>query len=120
MPNFLLALATGNNYLKSELYKSFISGKLSTNKGMMTENIVSQMLITNGHSLRFYEKITETEGKKKKYEVDFLIRENEKVAPIEGKSGNSSVHSSIDFYCRRYKQNTNKGIILTKGDLRGS
>ncbi len=56
--------------------------------------------------------------KKKKYEVDFLIGENEKVTPIEVKSGNSSVHSSIDFYCRTYKRNTNKGIILTKGDYR--
>lgn len=40
------------------------------------------------------------------------------VTPIEVKSGNSSVHSSIDFYCRTYKRNTNKGIILTKGDYR--
>ena len=50
--------------------------------------------------------------------MDFLIRENEKVTPIEVKSENSSVHSSIDFYCRTYKRNTNKGIILTKGDYR--
>lgn len=114
----LLTIAAGNNYLKSELYKSFIMGKLSTNKGMMTENIVAQMLRTNGHDLRFYEKITEIDDKKKKYEVDFLIRENEKVTPIEVKSGNSSVHSSIDFYCQTYKRNTNKGIILTKGDYR--
>ena len=114
----LLTLAAGNNYLKSELYKSFITGKLSINKGMMTENIVAQMLTTNGHALRFFEKITESEGKKKKYEVDFLIRENEKVTPIEVKSGNSSIHSSIDFYHKTYKRNANKGIILTKGDLR--
>ena len=50
--------------------------------------------------------------------MDFLIRENEKVTPIEVNSGNSSVHSSIDFYCRTYKRNTNKWIILTKGDYR--
>ncbi len=114
----LLTLAAGNNYLKNELYKSFIAGKLSTNKGMMTENMVAQMLMANGHDLRFYERIIEIEGKKKKYEVDFLVREDEKVTPIEVKSGNNSMHSSIDYYCRTYRKNTNKGIILTKGDLR--
>ena len=41
---FGMLLQAGNNYLKSNLYKSLVLGKLSANKGMMTENLVSQML----------------------------------------------------------------------------
>ena len=82
----LMTLAAGENYLKSDLYKSFMSGHLSVNKGMMTENIVSQMLIASGHSLRFYETISDD---RKKYDVDFLVSENDKTTPIEVKSGNN-------------------------------
>lgn len=44
----LLSLAAGKNYLTNDLYKSFVLGKLSVNKGMMTENLVAQMLRANG------------------------------------------------------------------------
>ena len=114
----LMTLAAGENYLSSELYKSFMLGKLSVNKGMMTENLIAQMLITNGNQLRFYEKIVENDTGKKKYEVDFLIMEDGKVTPVEVKSGNANKHPSLDFYCNTYKKITNKGIIFTKGDLR--
>ena len=52
----LLTLAAGENYLKSGLYREFISGKLAVNKGMMTENLVAQMLTASRHPLRFFEK----------------------------------------------------------------
>ncbi len=115
----LLSLAGGENYLNSTLYKSFMLGKLSVDKGMMTENIVSQMLTANHHPLRFYETIVNRDGNGPvKYEVDFLIHEDNKVTPIEVKSGNVAEHKSMDFYRRKFGRMTNKGIILTKGDLR--
>lgn len=115
----LLTLAAGNNYLKSNLYKSLVLGKLSANKGMMTENLVSQMLSANDLPLRFYEKIvTDSDGKRHKYEVDFLIHNDHRTIPVEVKSGNATRHPSIDYFCKKYKRQTGKGIILTKGDLR--
>ena len=114
----LLSLAAGENYLTSELYKSFMLGKLSVNKGMMTENMIAQILTANKHSLRFYETTVENKGKKTKYEVDFLIRSNGKVIPIEVKSGNIKEHRSLDFYRKKFKSMTEKGIVFTKGDLR--
>ena len=114
----LMTLAAGNNYLTSDLYKAFMSGKLSINKGMITENAVAQMLSSSGHPLRFYEKIVSEESSKKKYEVDFLIVEDQKTTPIEVKSGNAKAHSSIDYFCSKYKSSANGGIILTKGDQR--
>ena len=114
----LLTLASGNNYLKSELYKSFALGKLSVNKGMMTENLVAQMLVCNNHPLRFYETIIKSGNKNSKYEVDFLLHENTKTTPLEVKSGNIKTHSSLDFFAKKFKSNSQKGIVLTKGDLR--
>ena len=114
----LLTLATGRNYLHTELYKAFMKGKLAVNKGMMTENLVAQMLRAKGYSLHFYEKIEEKAGIKHKYEVDFLLPGERKVTPIEVKSGNSNIHPSIDFFCSKYKDKVDRGIFLTKGDLR--
>lgn len=115
----LLTLAAGDNYLKSELYKSFMLGKLSVNKGMMTENLVAQMLSVNGHPLRFYEaSVLTAEEKKKKYEVDFLLLSGGNVTPLEVKSGNAREHVSLDYFQKRFRKNSEKGIVLTKGDLR--
>lgn len=114
----LLTLAAGDNYLKSDIYKSFALGKLSINKGMMTENLISQIFVSNGKPLRFYEKIVKNDEKKIKYEVDFLIKQNGKTTPIEVKSGNSKEHSSLDYFYSIFKDKTNKPIILTKGDLK--
>ena len=114
----LLSLAAGENYLTSELYKSFMLGKISVNKGMMTENIIAQIFTTNKHPLYFYEDIIEKDNKKIKYEVDFLIHDENKVIPIEVKSGNCKEHHSLDYYHNKFKNAAKKGIILTKGDLR--
>ena len=114
----LLTLACGENYLKSELYKSFMLGKLSVNKGMMTENLVAQALLVNRHPLRFYEKIADEGGKTKKYEVDFVIKEQGRFTPIEVKSGNNHTHPSLDYYKTKFGKSINKGIVLTKGDLK--
>lgn len=114
----LLTLAAGKNYLHSDLYKSFMQGKLAVNKGMMTENLVAQMLRVKGYSLRFFEKIVAYGDKKHKYEVDFLLPGEKKTTPIEVKSGSSTNHPSIDYFCTKYKGQTEKGIFLTKGDLR--
>lgn len=114
----LLSLAAGKNYLTNDLYKSFVLGKLSVNKGMMTENLVAQMLRANGHDLRFFEKIVKTGGKTHKYEVDFLLKNNSKLCAIEVKSGNSAAHPSLDYFSSTYKKETEKSVILTKGDAR--
>ncbi len=114
----LLTMAAGTNYLKSELYKSFMKGSLSVNQGMMTENLVAQAISSHDVPLRFYEKIIKCDNGTKKYEVDFLITVKGKVIPLEVKSGQQKKHASLDYYCRTYKKQVGKGIVLTKGDLR--
>lgn len=123
----LLTLASGNDYLGSEFYKSFVLGKLSINKGMMTENLIAQIFASNGRPLRFYEnsvkkKTKPDEGNERekttKHEVDFLIKQNGKTTPVEVKSGNLKEHASLDYFFNRFKGKTNKPIVLTKGDLK--
>ena len=114
----LMTLAAGENYLRNDIYKSFMLGKLSVNKGMMTENLVAQMLTAKKEPLRFYEKRVISENKAKKYEIDFLIRRDNKTIPLEVKSGNSKNHPSLDYFCNKFRTETGKGILLTKGDLR--
>ena len=114
----LLTMAAGANYLKSDLYKSFMKGSLSVNQGMMTENLVAQALSSCGSPLRFYEKTVAEGERTKKYEVDFLIVVDGKVVPLEVKSGQQKRHASLDYYCQTYKKQVGKGILLTKGDLR--
>lgn len=113
----LLTLAAGNNYLTSDLYKSFMLGKLSVNKGMMTENMVAQMLAANHHSVTFLEKTEAiSETKNKKYEIDFVLRQPNGITALEVKSGHSKTHTSLDFFKEKYK--LTESVILTKGDLK--
>ena len=114
----LLSLAAGKNYITNELYKSFVLGKLSVNKGMMTENIIAQMLSASNHPLRFYEKIVTEKGKKHKYELDFLLKKTNKLLALEVKSGNCKEHASLDYFSSHYRKETSKPFILTKGDFK--
>ena len=118
----LLTLSAGKNYLSSELYKSFTLGKLAVNKGMMTENLIAQILLSRGFPLRFFEtRITDRNtGKTSKYEVDFLIQKNGETTPIEVKSGYAGAHSSLDYFREKYKSSVAHPVVLTKGDLRTS
>ena len=114
----LITLASEKHYYKSEMYKSFMLGKLAVNQGMITENLIAQMLRAKGYALRFYEKRIVEDDKVHKYELDFLISNDKKIIPIEVKSGYSNHHPSIDYFRKKYGQKTEKGILLTKGDLR--
>ena len=44
--------------------------------------------------------------------MDFLITINGKVIPLEVKSGQQKKHASLDYYCRTYKKQVGKGIVL--------
>jgi len=64
-----------------EIYKALIFDKLSSNLGMVFENVTAQMFKANGHELYFHEYKYTPEGseKEKQYEIDFLIVKNKKV-----------------------------------------
>ncbi len=51
-------------------------------------------------------------------EVRIYGHKAKKTTPIEVKSGSSKDHPSIDYFCNKYKGQAEKGVFLTKGDLR--
>ena len=116
------AMATSPNPHDS-LYKALIFGKLGANLGMVMENAVAQMLVANGHRLRFHEfeyasrKADGTRGVPKTYEIDFLIVRGKRVCPIEVKSSSYRTHKSLDMFFQKYDVKANERYVLYGKDL---
>jgi predicted AAA+ superfamily ATPase len=91
----------------NDLYRKLILNKLSINQGMFVENLVAQMLVARSHKLFYY--FENRLGKYGEMEIDFIINEKNKIAPIEVKSGKYNKHSSIDKFVIKYS-----GIIRNK------
>ena len=100
----------------NDLYKAILFDKLEINEGMILENIVAQMLRRNGHRLYFYSR-NDPEHRANHMEIDFLITEKKKIAPIEVKSGNYRSHSSLDKFRSKFSSKIGNAYILYTKDL---
>ena len=103
-----------------DIYRALIYDKLSSNLGMIFENVVAQMLKAGGRDLFFHEykyvpEGTETE---KKYEIDFLIVKNKKICPIEVKSSGYTSHKSFDYFIEKYPIKVQERYIIYTKDLK--
>ena len=103
-----------------DIYRALIYDKLSSNLGMIFENIVAQMLKAGGRELFFHEykyvpEGTETE---KKYEIDFIIVRNKKICPIEVKSSGYTSHKSFDYFIEKYPIKVQERYIIYTKDLK--
>ncbi|MCL2045675.1 MAG: ATP-binding protein [Oscillospiraceae bacterium] len=105
-----------NPYVENELYKAILFDKLGINEGMIMENVVAQMLRRNGHRPYFYSR-NDKEQRENHMEIDFLISEKKKIAPIEVKSGNYRSHSSLDKFRNKFSSNLSNAYILYDKDL---
>lgn len=119
----LISHAFDEKTIKSEeLYKKLILGKLEINKGMMTENIVAQMLRANGHNLYFYSYSNHTD-RKEDMEIDFLTQKSSltsrhNINAIEVKSTTRTVLKSLEKFRKKYEGYINKSMVLYSGDLK--
>ena len=103
-----------------DIYRALIYDKLSSNLGMISENIVAQMLKAGGRELFFHEykyvpEGTETE---KKYEIDFINEKNKKICPIEVKSSGYTSHKSFDYFIDKYPIKVQERYIIYTKDLK--
>ena len=103
-----------------DIYRALIYDKLSSNLGMIFENIVAQMLKAGGrelflHEYKYVPEGTETE---KKYEIDFLIVKNKKICPIEVKSSGYTSHKSFDYFIEKYPIKVQERYIIYTKDLK--
>ena len=103
-------------FTDNELYKAILFDKLDVNEGMIMENIVAQMLRRNGHKLYFYSR-SDSENRENHMEIDFLITENKKIAPIEVKSADYRSHSSLDKFRKKFSNKIGASYILYPKDV---
>lgn len=108
--------------INEEIYKKILFDKLSFNEGMILENVVAQMLVTNGRKLYFFSR-NDRQDSSETMEIDFLISSNKvtskhNIIPIEVKSGERYTFSSIAKLQNKYKDYLAKPIIIHTKDLK--
>lgn len=103
-------------YTDNELYRAILFDKLNINEGMLMENVVAQMLRLKRERLYFYSR-SDNISRENHMEIDFLITEGKKVAPVEVKSGNYRSHSSIDKFRKHFSSVIGNSYILYTKDV---
>jgi hypothetical protein len=104
-----------NEISSNQLYKSIMNDKLSVNKGMFYENVISQMIVSSGRKLYFYTHYS-NEMHRNDIEVDFLIsnesKTNIKVFPIEVKSSKNYTNISYDLFKEKFGKKIAESYIV--------
>lgn len=102
---------------EESIYKSILFDKLELNEGMFLENIVAQMLRSTGHKLFFYSK-NDRENSENRMEIDFLIRQEKKISPLEVKLGRYQQHVSLDKCKNKFGKKIGTRYIIYTKDLK--
>lgn len=103
------------------VYEKILRGKLEFNKGMLTENLVAQLLRAAGHPLYFYS-CTSRENKDDRMEIDFLIRKEavtsrHNILPVEVKSSSRFTVTSLEKFKRKFTSYIGESYVMHTGDL---
>jgi predicted AAA+ superfamily ATPase len=113
----LINLSFGDgSFMDNEFYKAILTDRLHINEGMFLENVVSQCLRSNGHKLLFY--VEYDERGKQIMEIDFLIRKDRKVVPIEAKSGEEKDIKSLTKFKSKFTNKVGLQYVLHDGDVK--
>lgn len=111
---------TEREIAEGELYKQILHDNLSINKGMLFENVISQILVSNGYKLFFYTRYNK-EKHRNDIEIDFLISNGSitkpKIYPIEVKSSKRYKTESLDRFIDIYKKRIGKAYIIHTKNL---
>ena len=121
----LLTLAFADGRQTSEdVYRSVLRGDIGLNEGMLTENLVAQMLVASGHKLYFYSQ-SGRRGNEERMEIDFLIVEpyanaagKPRVSPIEVKSPKQYGTTSLDRFKDRFGKHVGAQYVLHPKQLK--
>ena len=119
----LLSMAFGVKQMEAEgIYEKLLRGKLEFNKGMLTENLVSQLLRSNGHPLYFFSQYSNTDAADR-MEIDFLISKpsitsRHNISLIEVKSSSRYALSSLEKCRKKFKSYIDKSFVFHSSDLK--
>lgn len=111
-----------NGIVSNEIYKKLLFDKLEVNLGMITENLVAQMLVASGRKLYFYSNSSRTDAASR-MEIDFLISKSKignrhNISPIEVKSGKNYTIKSLNKFKSKFAEQTYIPYVLHAGDLK--
>ena len=121
----LVSLAFADDVLTDEsVYRNVLRGDIGVNEGMLTENVVAQMLVAGGHKLFFYSQSGKAEGSER-MEIDFLVKRpyanaagKPRVSPVEVKSPRQYGTSSLDKFKRRFDKRIGTQYVLHPKQLK--
>jgi hypothetical protein len=119
----LISMAfNGSEMTTSGIYEKILRGKLELNKGMLVENLVSQMLMASGHPLYFYSN-TSRSNSGERMEIDFLIRKENitsrhNICPIEVKSSPNYKLTSLMKCKEKFDNYIGESYVLHSADLK--
>ena len=111
-----------NGIVSNEIYKKLLFDKLEVNLGMITENMVSQMIVASGRKLFFYSNSSRTDVNSR-MKIDFLISKSKignrhNISPIEVKSGKNYTIKSLNKFRAKFAEQTHIPYVLHTRDLK--
>lgn len=113
---FITLAFKDKKYTENVIYNKLLSDKLESNLGYVYENVVAQMLTVKGHNLFYYTMGSKTSNHL--YEVDFLTSAQDKICPMEVKSGNYRSHKSLDVFCNKFSRRIKDKYIIHTRDYK--
>lgn len=110
---FITLIFKDKDFTENIIYNKLLSNKLDTNLGYVYENVVAQMLLAKDNNLFYY--TMNSDNSNHLYEIDFLFSKDNKICPIEVKSGNYRSHKSLDLFCDVFSNRIkDKYVVHTK------
>lgn len=100
---------------ENDLYIKLLSDTLPANLGYLYENLVAQMIASNGRELFYH--TWEKEESTHYYEIDFLVSNGKKISAIEVKSSGTGKHESLTQFGKKYSQNVQNLYLLSQKDV---
>lgn len=104
------------DFTENIIYEKLLSDKLDADLGYLYENMVAQMLYSNGNRLFYY--TFPKENSTHNYEIDFLLARGNKVCPIEVKSSGYKTHASMDVFSDKFSGKIGRKYLIYTKDLR--
>lgn len=87
------------------IQNEILSGRLDVNEGAITENVVANSLVYNGHELFYFER-------KGRMEIDFVLFLRKDLVVVEVKSGKNTASPSLDSLLEQGKYPVGRAIKL--------
>ncbi|HBK02185.1 MAG TPA: ATPase [Clostridiales bacterium] len=112
---FTTLMFKDKDFTENVIYEKLLNDKLSANLGYLYENVIAQILVSNGNELFYHTWLNE--ASKHNYEIDFLLAKNDKICPVEVKSSGYKSHISLDEFCKKFSSRISKKYLVYTKDF---